>query len=109
MANSAWEDAEIISVYSRAQAIEDGVLVDVTPIARRLCGFRYPVAVTRALFEDAGDGIGGLLRSVTAAALKAKPGEDMVTLEFQGLTVWSICGPGDTAAPVVTIMYPEDY
>ena len=29
-----WDDAEIISSYTRAQAIEDGVLVDVTDTAK---------------------------------------------------------------------------
>ena len=29
-----WDDAEIISIYTRAQAIEDGVLVDVTDTAK---------------------------------------------------------------------------
>jgi hypothetical protein len=40
----------VISRYSRAQAIADGELVDVTETARE-AGFRYPVAVTRALWE----------------------------------------------------------
>ena len=40
-----WEDAEVISCYTRKQAIEDGVLVDVSQTARE-CGFRHPVAVT---------------------------------------------------------------
>ena len=42
---------EAISTYTRAQAIEDGVLVDVTETAREL-GFRFPVAMTRAVWED---------------------------------------------------------
>jgi hypothetical protein len=29
-AKGFWEGAEVISVYTRAQAIEDGVLVDMT-------------------------------------------------------------------------------
>lgn len=40
-----------ISVYTRAQAIEDGELVDVTETAME-AGFRCPVAVTRAVWED---------------------------------------------------------
>ena len=36
---------------SRAQAIEDGVLVDVSDIAKE-AGFRYPVALTSALWAD---------------------------------------------------------
>ncbi len=40
---------EVISSYSRAQAIEDGVLVDISGLARE-AGFRYPVAVSRGVF-----------------------------------------------------------
>ena len=36
---------------ARAQALEDGVLVDATATARE-AGFRYPVALTRAAWED---------------------------------------------------------
>jgi hypothetical protein len=44
-----------ISVYTRAQALADGVLVDVTPWASNgpegmLGGFSVPVAITRALW-----------------------------------------------------------
>ena len=46
-----WDDAEIIYVYSRAQAIEDGVLVDVSKQAENM-GFRFPVAMTATVWED---------------------------------------------------------
>lgn len=52
---------EPISVYTRAQAIEDGVLVDVTEAARRH-GFIIPVAMTSHLAGTLQDGaapIGG--------------------------------------------------
>jgi len=42
---------EVIYTYSRAQAIEDGVLVDVSETARE-AGFRWPVAITQAAWED---------------------------------------------------------
>ena len=41
-------DMEVISSYSRAQAIEDGVLMDL-PLARE-AGFRYRVAITVGVF-----------------------------------------------------------
>ena len=40
-----------IHVYTRAQAIADGVLVDVSDTARD-AGFRVPVALTRAVWMD---------------------------------------------------------
>ncbi|HEX4589474.1 MAG TPA: DUF6573 family protein, partial [Gemmataceae bacterium] len=49
-----FEDFDLISEYSRAQAIRDGVLVDVTNAtdrnARRLSPFKFPVAMTATAF-----------------------------------------------------------
>ena len=44
-----FEDMEVIASYSRAQAIVDGVLVDLSALARE-GGFRYPVAVSEGVF-----------------------------------------------------------
>jgi len=41
----------VISVYTRAQAIEDGVLIDVSDIAKE-AGIKYPVAVTQRVWAD---------------------------------------------------------
>jgi hypothetical protein len=46
--NEAWE---VVHRYGRRQAIADGVLVDVTATARE-AGFRYPVALTRAVWDN---------------------------------------------------------
>ena len=40
----------VLSVYTRAQAIEDGFLVDVSDTARE-AGFRIPVAVSRTVWD----------------------------------------------------------
>lgn len=42
---------EPIHTYSRAAALDDGYLVDVTETARE-AGFRFPVALTRAAWDD---------------------------------------------------------
>ena len=42
--------APAIFAYTRAQAIEDGILVDVSETARE-AGFRIPVAVTRTVWD----------------------------------------------------------
>lgn len=47
-----WKDAEVISRYTRAQAIADGVLRDVSTIATE-AGFKFPVALTAAAWNDA--------------------------------------------------------
>lgn len=41
---------EIIHAYTRAQAIEDGALVDVSLRASQ-AGFKYPMAITRAAYD----------------------------------------------------------
>lgn len=41
---------EPIFAYTRAQAIEDGVLVDVTDMAKE-AGFKWPVAMTRTVYD----------------------------------------------------------
>lgn len=42
---------DVIHSYTRAEAIADGVLVDVSEMARE-AGFRFPVAVTRAVWDE---------------------------------------------------------
>lgn len=50
--NDFWAGAEVISSYSRAQAIADGVLIDASMTATE-AGFRYPVALTAAAWAVA--------------------------------------------------------
>ena len=42
---------EVISVYTRAQALADGVLIDAGAMAAE-AGFRFPVAITAAAWAD---------------------------------------------------------
>ncbi|MCX6698305.1 MAG: hypothetical protein NTV68_00020, partial [Methanomicrobiales archaeon] len=42
---------EVIFRYTRAQAIEDGVLIDVTVTAKEI-GIKYPVALTTAVYDE---------------------------------------------------------
>jgi hypothetical protein len=45
-----FEEADLIHRYTRADALRDGVLIDVSPTARE-AGIRYSVALTRAAWE----------------------------------------------------------
>ena len=45
------DEFKIISLYTRAQAIADGFLVDVSDMAKE-AGFKWPVAVTRAVWDE---------------------------------------------------------
>jgi len=44
-----WDGAEVIYAYTRAQAIEDGVLIDVSSVAKE-AGIKFPVAMTRTVW-----------------------------------------------------------
>lgn len=50
--NDFWANAEVISTYSRAQAIADGVLKDVTETAKE-AGIVHPTALTAAAWAEA--------------------------------------------------------
>jgi hypothetical protein len=45
-----FDHADIIHRYTRADALRDGVLIDVSATAKE-AGIRYPVALTRAVWE----------------------------------------------------------
>jgi len=45
-----FDESDLIHRYSRADAIADGVLVDVSTVARE-AGIKFPVALTRAVWE----------------------------------------------------------
>ena len=109
---------EPIYSYSRAQALTDGVLVDVSERAR--ChGIKYPTACTHGVWalidclpESDTDTLAGIVRDVRAeevlrvmlAATRQVHGTDRVAFEALGAALWAQCGPGDTDAPVITIM-----
>ncbi|WP_297919592.1 DUF6573 family protein [Metallibacterium sp.] len=111
---------ELIYSYTRAQALADGVLVDVSERAQR-AGIRYPTACTHGVWAlidclpaSDTDTLAGIVRDVRAeevlramlAAIRrgGVRGTDRVTFQALGCALWAQCGPGDTAAPVVTVM-----
>jgi len=116
--NGPWAGFELIHCYTRAQAIADGVLVDVTEQAKR-CGFVVPVAMTAAVFGDcqkwAEDSVWRLLHFAceTIRASSRKKDADRLSLlltPFVGRpkTAMAHMGPGDAGEPVVTLMYPGE-
>ena len=121
---------EIISMYTRAQALEDGELVDVSRWAspkEMMGGFKVPVAMTRALWAaveaipDALEGIAdvrGRAHDVLWMARCALAGSARrnfrVVLPVAGSRKKEAqlvvdLGPGDTGEPVVTIGFPDDF
>jgi hypothetical protein len=135
---------EPIHRYTRAQAIADGVLVDLTTAidhqGQLLCqqaGFKIPVAITRAAWaktieaggtwKTTGDGetlelkggqsltgrLWDVLHLLRMACGQAKENDQVhfeVSVDVNGdgrhetVRLWALCGPGDDAGPVMTVM-----
>ena len=126
---------EVISTYTRAQAIDDGVLIDAGPMAKE-AGFKWPVALTAAVWSDcvawsdADSGAqvyqdqSGRLYDVlfmAAFAIKTSTGtgdrllyelyrvpRDGFSTKPNLVTLKLIVGPGDDGRPVMTVMLPGE-
>jgi hypothetical protein len=129
---------EVIHAYSRTQAIEDGVLVVANAELAHNAGFVYPVAYTRAVFEDCidwtdadaertgalddapgreWDVLQQLRRAIRAAGdadrvhfavARISRSERHSGQEPETVQLFAHCGPGDNAEPVFTVMKSED-
>ncbi|BBP94888.1 hypothetical protein BSFA1_00170 [Burkholderia sp. SFA1] len=125
---------QVISTYTRAQAIADGVLIDVTAQASET-GFKVPVALTAAAWaegvawsaedsarqthQDERGRLHDLLWVAFNMARHHKVGNRMPFKHYRvarggtgtrrmPLTLVMVIGPGDKAEPVVTFMLPSD-
>jgi hypothetical protein len=125
---------EPIHVYTRTQAIEDGVLIDVSQTAHE-AGFCLPVALTTAVWancvawddteskrQTVQDEGGRLWDVIWMASLAARRAGESQRLAFQvyrvprggrdirpqPTTLHMCIGPGDDAAPVITILMPNE-
>ncbi len=135
---------EPIYAYTRAQAIADGVLVDLTLAkddqGQPLChqaGFKVPVAITRTAWAKTIEAGGTWRQDGDGEVLELKGGQSLtgwlwdalwmlhvasgqagttdrvhfqVLVDVQGdgrhelVKLWALCGPGDDAKPVVTVL-----
>ena len=117
------KDEVIIYSYSRAQALEDGVLVDVSELAEEV-GFKCPVAVTSAVdvllndYRHDGQDFQGRawdLLMVLHFEITRTKNTDILYFapyfntsnheETKPYKLWSKCGPGDNGEAVITIMF----
>ena len=125
----------VISTYTRAQAIADGILVDVSETARE-AGFKIPVAVTRTVwdslvalpdgyqgFQDERGRLWDVLWMARHYALRASSSDrvrmcvlvrdirkdlrDSNRPPRKHFPIVAI-GGGDDGGPVITVMFPED-
>jgi hypothetical protein len=125
---SLFEGADLIHVYTRKQAIEDGVLIDVTTAAWS-AGFRFPVALTAAVWgryvqvpegiegQDEIDRLWDVLWTLRQAIRQGNNSGDILVFS---LLVWNdsqgplpvqlkaTCGPNDNGSPCMTIMLPDE-
>jgi hypothetical protein len=123
------QNAEVVFSYRRAEAIADGVLVDVSKTAKE-AGFCYPVAPTHPVWSryvevpegvKAQDEAGRLWDILTMLRFAIKRGAEGPELRFQLhvrnddrkgtpplVELKSVCGPDDDASPCLTVMLPEE-
>jgi hypothetical protein len=124
----------VIYAYTRRQAIEDGVLIDVTKTAKE-AGITFPVAVTHELWssliepsaalEEFGQSSAGRLWDVLwmfAVSARRTEGDRLdfgVIFMQEGrskasgyvheeIVLKALIGPGDEGEPVITIMLPHE-
>lgn len=124
------DQAELIFSYTRAQALADGVLFDVTKMARE-AGFTIPVAITAAVkgeyvslpkpdvFQSEDGRLWDILFMLyaTIRARGANAGAELLfelhvqndpAGEPQPVTLKAVCGPNDDHSPCLTIMLPNE-
>lgn len=127
------EGFEVISRYTREDALEDGVLIDATEQAAEV-GFKIPVALTGNCWArcvavpeplEGQQDVDGRLWDVLYMALLAAcalADTDLVTFRISVLGIgeagyitrrepqlWAKIGPGDEGEPVITIGFPHDF
>jgi hypothetical protein len=141
MSNTSYEQSaesffgDIISTYTRAQAIEDGVLIDISSTAKE-AGFEWPVAMTAGAWADCvawsdtdsqaqvyQDQSGRLwdviFMAFQAISLSRETGDRLLfrlyrvprdghSTDAELTTLKLIVGPGDSGEPVITILLANE-
>src|ERR1035437_3638583 len=117
---------DYIITYTRAEAITDGVLIDVTETAKE-AGFKYPVAITTALhsmiadipkkydYQEYNGRLWDVLWMAMLAARQSKSNQfnyqvimNIIGTNKKYQTLKAICSGGDNGEPVITIMLPNE-
>lgn len=123
---------EVIFAYTRAEAIEDGELVDISNLAKQ-AGFKIPTAVTRGVYADciavdrADEGIQDIegrawdILNLAGLAIRAVQGRsdeahfkvNVASTKFRGgsktFPLWiKASREGEGGTPVLTIMHESE-
>ena len=128
--DNPFHGAPVIYSYTRAQAIEDGVLIDLTDWAKET-GFKIPVACTSTVWnkyitppngtKELGQSERGrahdLLWMLYTTIKRSPAGQDRLNFQViflqaphrqETVTLKTICGPGDKGEPALTIMLMDE-
>ena len=126
---------DVISTYTRAQALEDGVLIDPGTMAAE-AGFKWPVAITadawadcvawteddsaRQVHQDQDGRLWDVLFMAFYAVRTSQESGDRILFQLlrvprdgrstkaKLVTLRMIVGPGDSGEPVITILLPHE-
>ena len=126
--NELFTNDDLISVYTRAQALDDGFLVDLNQwIPVNESGYKYPVACTSAVFaiiEKAVDNkhhcndykgvIWDILWMSKVMPVRRWETGQLFRVKITGAARQSLftfkieCSGGDDGEPIMTIMLPDE-
>ena len=122
--------SEVVYAYTRAQAVADGVQVEVSKVAAE-AGIRFPVFLTRTVYDafvtvpegvtaqDEAGRLWDIVWMTRFAILRARPGVDRIPVALyvrndnhraKLVKLIATCGPLDIddPAPAITLMMPDE-
>jgi hypothetical protein len=123
-----FEITDLIHSYSRAQAIADGVLIDVSQTAKE-AGIRYPVALTAAVWDrcvtvppgvccqDETGRLWDVLWMLRLAIGRSDGQEVRFGVHVRNdnrdrtpplVRLKALCGPNDDGSPCITVLLPNE-
>ena len=121
---------DVVYAYTRAQAVSDGVQVEVSKTAQE-AGIRFPMFLTRTVWDayvtvppgvtaqDEAGRLWDLVWMTRFAILRARPGVDRIPVALyvrndnrraKLVKLIATCGPRDIddPAPAITLMMPDE-
>lgn len=132
------DDVDMIYTYSREDAIEDGILIQVDTKTSNEAGFNFPIAIhkhvwekyinwieednKRQLYQDLEGRLWDMLCMLRLAIRTVPRGSDKIRFSLRAVPreissktkkprlvhLWAICHPGDNLEPVITVLENED-
>ena len=113
---------EVAYSYPRKQAIEDGVLVDLSEVQSIKQHWKHPFACTSTVWaivetalQQPGQDLSGICHDIsTMAKLAIRTTQDADQIRLRVIIATRAhklklhIGPGDTPAPVLTLMLPNE-